>query len=71
MRFSLEVKRGVIQAAAVSGDFFATLDGEAIARALTGCRYEREAVQEALERSGAGGAVYRVTAAEMARAIAD
>lgn len=71
MRFSLEVKKGVIRAAAVSGDFFATLDGEAIARALTGCRYEREAVGEALERAGIEGAVYRVTAGEMARAIAD
>ena len=71
MRFSLEVKKGVIRAAAVTGDFFATLDGEAIAQALTGCRYERDAVREALEHAGIEGAVYRVTAGEMAEAIAD
>jgi len=71
MRFSLEVKKGVIRAAAVSGDFFATLDGETIAQAITGCRYERTAVREALERAGAEGAVYRVTAQEMAETIVD
>ena len=69
MRFDLEVKKGVIRAAAVSGDFFAAGDGGAIARALTGCRYEREAVCEALERAGVE--VYRVAAGEMAQAIAD
>ena len=69
MRFHLEVKKGIIRRAAVSGDFFATLDGEAIAQALTGRRYEREVVREALERAGVQ--VYRVTAGEMARAIAD
>jgi len=71
MRFSLEVRKGVIRAAAVSGDFFATLDGETIAQAVTGCRYERTAVREALEQAGVGGAVYRVTPQEMAEAIAD
>ncbi len=44
---------------------------EAIAQAITGCRYERGAVREALERAGIEGAVYRVTAGEMAEAIAD
>ena len=69
MTFQLDVKKGVIQRAAVSGDFFATVDGGAISQALTGCRYEQEAVREALERGGA--AVYRISAEEMARAIAD
>ena len=71
MRFRLEVKRGVIRQAAVSGDFFATLDGEAFGNALAGCRYERDAVRAALEALGADGTVYRVSAEEMAKAIVD
>ena len=71
MRFRLEVKRGVIRQAAVSGDFFATLDGEAFGNALAGCRYERDAVRTALEALGADGTVYRVSAEEMAKAIVD
>lgn len=71
MIFRLEVKRGVIRQAAVSGDFFASVDGDVIAGALTGCRYERAAVEQALERGGIDGAVYRVSVKEMAAAIAD
>lgn len=71
MRFHLDVKKGVIQQAAVSGDFFSTLDGEAIGNALAGCRYDRAAVRDALERLGVDGAVYRVSAGEMAEAIVD
>lgn len=69
MTFRLDIKKGVIQRASVSGDFFAAMDGGAIGQALAGCRYEREAVREALERGGV--AVYRVTAEEMAQAIVD
>lgn len=71
MLFQLDVKKGVIQRAAVSGDFFSTLDSDTIGQALAGCRYEREAVREALERSGVAGAVYRVSAEEMAQAVVD
>lgn len=71
MRFRLEVKRGVIRQAAVSGDFFSTLDGESFHAVLSGCRYERGAVLEALEKLCADGAVYRVSPAEMAKAIVD
>ena len=71
MRFRLEVKRGVIRQAAVSGDFFSTLDGESFHAALSGCRYERGAVLEALEKLCADGSVYRVSPAEMAKAIVD
>ena len=71
MRFRLDVKRGVIQQAAVSGDFFASLDGGSFQNALAGCRYEREAVREALEKSGVNGAVYNISIDDMARAIVD
>lgn len=71
MLFRLDVKKGVIQRAAVSGDFFSTLSGDAIGQALSGCRYERTAVREALERSGVAGAVYRASAEEIAQAIVD
>ena len=69
MRFDLAVKKGIIQSAAVSGDFFAAGDGEALAGALAGCRYERGAIEGTLERAGVE--VYRITAGEMAEAIVD
>ncbi len=71
MTFCLEVKKGVIRRAAVTGDFFSTLAGEELGAALEGCCYERTAVEEALTRRGLDGAVYRVSAAEMARTIAE
>lgn len=71
MTFLLDVRKGVIRQAAVSGDFFSTLDGGAIGQGLTGCRYERSAVRDALERAGVSGAIYRVSAEEMAQAIVD
>lgn len=71
MTFLLDVRKGVIRQAAVSGDFFSTLDNGAIGQRLTGCRYERSAVRDALERAGVSGAIYRVSAEEMAQAIVD
>lgn len=71
MRFGLDVKGGVIQRAAISGDFFAALDHETIQNALVGCRHDRESVRKALERAGVGGAVYNISVEEMARTISD
>ena len=53
------------------GDFFATMDAETLGNALKGCRYERSAVLEALRAHGVDGAVYRISAEEMAAAIVD
>ncbi len=71
MQFKIDVRKGVIQSAAVYGDFFSTLDAETICAALTGCRYERSAVLEALMSHGIDGAVYRISAEEMTSVIAD
>ena len=71
MQFKIDVQKGVIQHAAVYGDFFSTLDAETICAALVGCRYERSAVLEALKAHGIDGAVYRISAQEMAEVIAD
>lgn len=71
MQFKIDVRGGVIQQAAVYGDFFSTLDAETICAAITGCRYERQAVLKALLDNGIDGAVYRISAAEMAEVIAD
>ena len=71
MQFRMEVQKGVIREASVNGDFFATLDAEDICRALVGCRYERGAVLQALRANGIDGAVYRVSAEEMAALIVD
>ena len=71
MQFKIDVQKGVIRHAAVYGDFFSTLDAETICAALVGCRYDRGAVLEALRAHGIDGAVYRITAEEMAAIIAD
>lgn len=71
MQFKLDVKHGVIESASVYGDFFSTLDAETIGGALTGCRYEREAILCALRDHRIDGAVYLISAEEMAAAIAD
>jgi lipoate-protein ligase A len=71
MQFKIDVRKGVIQSAAVYGDFFATVDADTICSALAGCRYERSAVLDALRRSNIDGTVYRISAQEMAAAIVD
>ncbi|MDY5613431.1 lipoate protein ligase C-terminal domain-containing protein [Dysosmobacter sp.] len=71
MQFKIDVQKGVIRSAAVYGDFFSTLDAETICGALTGCRYERGAMLKALQSHGIDGAVYRISAREMAQVIAD
>ena len=47
------------------------LSAEAITGALTGCRYDRAAVLDALRKNGIDGAVYQISAADMAALIAD
>lgn len=71
LQFKLDVQKGIIRHAAVYGDFFSTLDAETIGAALTGCLYERRAILEALRKHGIDGAIYRITAEEMAAAAAD
>lgn len=71
IQFKLDVQRGVIRGAAVYGDFFSTLDAGTICGALVGCPYERGAVLKALREHGIDGAVYRISAEEMAAAAVD
>lgn len=71
IQFKLDVQKGMIRDAAVYGDFFSTLDASAICGALIGCPYERDAVLESLRSHGIDGAVYRISAEEMAAAAVD
>lgn len=71
MQFKIDVQKGVIRSAAVYGDFFSTLDAGTICAALVGCRYEREAVLQALLDHHIDGAVYRISAVEMRDLIVD
>ena len=71
IQFKLDVQKGIIQDAAVYGDFFSTLDASTICNALIGCPYERDAVLSALRNHGIDGAVYRISAEEMAAAAVD
>lgn len=69
MEFCISVVKGRIADITVSGDFFGTVEAEDFAEVLRGCEYERGAVEAALEKLP--GTVYKVTAAEMAKVIAE
>ena len=71
MEFRLTVKRGVIQDAAVSGDYFAAERADRLAQCVIGCAYEKTAVLSALQKAGMDGAVYGVSAAEIAMLITE
>ena len=71
LTFRMDVQKGIIRSASVWGDFFSTLSAEAITDALTGCRYDRAAILDALRKNGIDGAVYQINAADMAALIAD
>ena len=57
---SLDVKRGIIRAACIRGDFFALRPVEELEALLCGCPHEREAVAMRLEAAGLGGYVQRL-----------
>ncbi|MGM9662045.1 MAG: lipoate--protein ligase [Oscillospiraceae bacterium] len=65
IEFRLDIRRGEIAAAHVSGDFFGTAQADGLADALIGCRFEREAVRQALLERGMDEAVYGITAENM------
>lgn len=71
MTFTLEVRHGRIEHCSVMGDFFGTQDPSTFDAALRGCPYRRDAVLSALIDAGLEGAVYRVSAKEMAELIVD
>ena len=71
VQFKLDVQKGRIRDAAVYGDFFSTLDADALCAALMGCPYERGAVLAALRSHGIDGAVYRISAEELASVVVD
>ena len=71
VQFKLDVQKGLIRDAAVYGDFFSTLDADTLCAALIGCPYERGAVLAALRSHGIDGAVYRISAEELASVVVD
>lgn len=71
IQFKIDVKKNVIQDISVYGDFFSTMDAETICQALKGCRYERQDVLRALHEHKLEGAIYRITAEEIAQTIVD
>ena len=71
IEFRLDVKKGVIAAAAVNGDFFAGEKADQLAASLIGCRYDRQAVRERLAEKGFDGVIYGIGIDDMAATIAD
>ena len=71
VQFKLDVQKRRIRDAAVYGDFFSTVDADTLCAALMGCPYERGAVLAALRSHGIDGAVYRISAEELASVVVD
>ncbi len=71
IQFKLDVKKGLIDSAAVFGDFFSTLSEKEICDALSGCRYDRESVVKRLKERDIDGRIYNISAEEIAALIAD
>lgn len=71
IQFKIDVKKNRIQDISVYGDFFSTADAGTICAALKGCKYERQAVLQALYEHKLDGVIYRITAEEMAQTIVD
>lgn len=63
---AVNVEHGLITEAALSGDFFGTLEEGEFSRAVAGVPYKREAVLERLRESGIDGKLYLITAEEIA-----
>lgn len=71
LQLKLEVRHGVIREASVFGDFFSTLDAEAIAAAMTGIRYDRQSLLTALREREIDGKIYQISAEDIAGLIAE
>lgn len=67
--FQLNVVKGIIQEAAVHGDFFGNDRAEFLGDALRGVRLEREAILQRLLEQGYSDVIYGITAQEMADTI--
>lgn len=63
----MDVKKGIIQSAALCGDFFASEKADGLAEMLVGCRYDKASVQERL--GDAAASIYGVTADELLNLI--
>ena len=71
LEVQMDVKKGVIESAAVFGDFFGTERAERLAEALTGCRYERTDVLRRLREEELEGCLYGISLEEIAATVAD
>ena len=66
MHFALEVQKGKIREASISGDFFSTLDSEEISRAFVGLAFDRDSILRGLTERGLEGKLYRISVEEIA-----
>lgn len=71
VQFKLDVQKGIIRRATLYGDFFSTLDADTICAALRDCPYEKDAVLASLRSHGIDGAVYQISAEDLASVVVD
>ncbi len=69
IEFRLDVRRGVITAAHISGDFFGTAQADNLSSILVGCRFQREDIQNVLLSNQMDEAIYGITITDMVETI--
>lgn len=70
LEVSLEVSHGIIHACAIHGDFFGSLDMDALCQALTGVKYEEQAISSAIAPFDIEHGLYQITRSELLSCIA-
>ncbi len=71
VQFKLNVQNGKIEEASVFGDFFSAYDSSQITDLLIGCKYEKTAIRDVLEKNNMENAIYNVNLDVLVDAIID
>lgn len=70
LKINLDIVHGIIQDCTIHGDFFGTLDTDALALALSGTKYEREALENVLASFDLEHGIYQITREEFLNCLA-
>ncbi|MGN0351196.1 MAG: lipoate--protein ligase [Roseburia sp.] len=70
VKINLDITHGVIQDCTIHGDFFGSLDTEALCQALSGTKYERQALIHALAPFDLEHGLYHITREEFLNCLA-
>lgn len=70
LEVSLDVSHGIIHTCAIHGDFFGSLDMDALCQALSGVKYEEQAISSAIAPFDIEHGLYQISRSELLSCIA-